>query len=61
MALALLLRQLQEENLTRPFTLKAFVVDHQARKGSFKEAESVASRLKQMGEMFHRHHVVIVC
>ena len=50
MALAYLMRRVQEEQLVRDFRLKAFIVNHRARKNSTAEAEVVASRLRRMGE-----------
>jgi tRNA(Ile)-lysidine synthase len=49
MCLAYLFKRLHEENLSSPFDLRAFIIDHKARHDSTAEAHGVASLLRRMG------------
>lgn len=49
MALAYLCKQLASEKLIPGLSVQAFVVDHQARKESTKEANKVSGWLKDLG------------
>ncbi|RHZ73941.1 hypothetical protein CDV55_104960 [Aspergillus turcosus] len=49
MALAILCKQLQEQNLVDGLAVTAFVVDHKAREESSREARTVASWLSDIG------------
>jgi tRNA(Ile)-lysidine synthase TilS/MesJ len=60
MCLAYLFKRLHEENLSSPLDLRAFIIDHKARRDSTAEAHDVASLLRRMGTPIRKFHMAVL-
>jgi tRNA(Ile)-lysidine synthase TilS/MesJ len=63
MCLAYLFKRLQEQNISPPLDLTAFIIDHKARHDSTVEAHSVSKLLAQLGSFYSETttlHVVLI-
>ena len=61
MCLAYLFKRLQEQNLSPPLDLTAFIIDHKARHDSTVEAHSVSNLLAQLGTFTQNHSSFMFC